>query len=120
VHLEQAIEHVKVLAEEFAKPVIMTELGWKVIQHTGQQIEVLRGLVRDGTFRTYDHWWRSASLNDAVWDDDDKDKQVAWVRDLSLEAKIDRTTGVLDTYLTGWTRNLLTDEAFLRVNPASS
>jgi hypothetical protein len=115
--LEQGLEYVKVLTEEFARPVITTDLGWKVIQHISEQIEVLRGLVRDGTFLTYHHWWRSASLNDSTWDTEDPDKQVAWVRDLSLEAKIDPTSGVLVIYVTGWTRDLLTDESFQRVNP---
>ena len=73
---------------------------------TGTVIEVVKGgLILDIGLRGF----LPASL-----------VEMRRVRDLQLEAKIDRSTGVLDTYLTGWTRNLLTDDAFLRVNPASS
>jgi hypothetical protein len=118
VQLEDRIAYVLMLMELYVEAVAATTLGAKVAVHTAHQIEALRGLVRDGTFATFDHWWRSPSYNEVLFDEDDHNEQVAFVRDLTLEAKIDRTTGVLDTHLAGWASDLRTHNYFGRVSMA--
>ena len=120
VRLDQNIEYVKLLMGNYAQAVGATPLGPKVIDHTMKQIEALRGLVNDGTFQTYDHWWRSASFSDAIYDEEDKNEQIAFVRDLTLEAKIDRSTGELDLHLAGWATDFKkSDGHFGRVSRAN-
>ena len=106
------------LMEPMPNAVGATPLGPKVLTHTMQQIETLRGLVRDGTFSTYDHWWRSPSFSEVLYDADDRNEELAFVRDLTLEAKIDRTTGVLDTHLAGWATDFKKSTSFGRVSRA--
>ena len=91
-------------------------LAAKLIEHTWQQVEKLRGLVTDGTFQTYDHWWRSSSYSEAIYDEDDRNEQLAFVRDITLEAKIDRTTGVLDIHLAGWATDFRTHNSWGRTS----
>jgi hypothetical protein len=119
VQLEERINYVHLLMENYSEAVAATPLAAKLTDHTWQQIEALRGLVRDGTFQTFDHWWRSQSYSEAIYDEDDHNEQVAFVRDLTLEAKIDRTTGALDLHLAGWASDLKTHNWFGRVSLAN-
>ena len=119
VQLEDRISYVIILTENYADAVASTTLGAKVAIHAAKQIETLRGLVRDGTFQTYDHWWRSPSYSEVLYDEEDRNEEVAFVRDLTLEAKIDRTTGVLDLQLTGWASDLKKHNTFGRVSMAT-
>ena len=107
-------EHVRAYVDAVAA----TPLAAKLIEHTWQQVEKLRGLVHDGTFQTYDHWWRSASYSEVIYDEDDRNEELAFVRDLTLEAKIDRTTGILDLHLAGWATDLRTHTSWGRVSMA--
>jgi hypothetical protein len=118
VQLEDRIHYVHELMRAFAEAVGSTPLGPKVLTHTTNQIETLRGLVRDGTFSTYDHWWRSLSFGEVIYDPEDRNEELAFVRDLTLEAKIDRTTGVLDTHLAGWATDFKKSTSFGRVSRA--
>jgi len=63
---------------------------------------------------------RSASFSEAIYDEENRDEQVAFVRELTLEAKFDRTTGVLDTHLSGWASDLKRKEGFGRESRAGS
>jgi hypothetical protein len=72
VQLEERIAAVRVLMEAYAEAVAATPLAAKLIDHTWKQVDALRGLVRDGTFATYDHWWRSSSYSEVLYDDDDR------------------------------------------------
>ena len=90
VRLEQQIEYVRTMMGFYAEAVASTPLAAKLIDHTWKQVEALRTLVKDGTFSTYDHWWRSASYSETIYDEDDRTEELAFVRDLTLEAKIDR------------------------------
>jgi len=49
-----------------------------------------------------------------LYDEDDSNEQIAFVRDLTLEAKIDRGTGSLDTHLAGWASDLRNHNYFGR------
>jgi len=118
VQLDDRISYVLMQMELYAEAVAATTLGAKVAIHTAHQIEALRGLVRDGTFATYDHWWRSPSYSEVLYDQD-SNEEVAFVRDLTLEAKIDRTTGVLDLHLAGWATDFKTSTSFGRVSLAN-
>jgi hypothetical protein len=120
VQLQGRIDYVHILMENYADAVAATTLGPKVLTHSVAQIEALRGLVRDGTFTTYDHWWRSPSYSEALYDEEDRNEQVAFVRDLTLEAKIDRATGVLDLHLAGWATDFRKSTSFGRVSLAGS
>ena len=60
---------------------------------------VARPRSRRDPFATYSHWWRSAAYSEVLYDEDDRGEELAFVRDLTLEAKIDRNTGVLHTPL---------------------
>ena len=114
VFLEDRISYVLILMEAYVEAVAATPLAAKIAVHTAHQIEALRGLVRDGTFATYEHWWRSPSYNEVLYDEDDSNEQIAFVRDLTLEAKIDRSTGSLDTHLAGWASDLRNHNYFGR------
>jgi len=48
------------------------------------------------------------SARSMYYDEDDRNEQLAFVRDITLEAKIDRTTGVLDIHLAGWATDFRT------------
>jgi hypothetical protein len=103
VGLEDRIDYIKTMLEGYVNVLVYTTLAPPTIEHVVKQIEVLRGLVKDRTFTTYDHWWRSAELDLHEYEDDDPTKgETASVKALTVEAKIDRATGVLDTHLAGW------------------
>jgi hypothetical protein len=118
VQLEDRIQYVLMHMELYANAVAATTLGPKVSIHTVKQIEALRALVRDGTFQTYDHWWRSPSFSEVLYDEEDRNEELAFVRDLTLEAKIERATGVLDTHLAGWATDFKRSTSFGRVSRA--
>jgi hypothetical protein len=118
VQLDDRIKYVHILMENYANAVGATTLGPKVLTHTTTQIDALRGLVRDGTFTSYDHWWRSPSFSEVLYDENDAHEELAFVRDLTLEAKIDRTTGVLDLHLAGWATDFRKGSSFGRVSLA--
>ena len=118
VQLEDRIQYVLMHMELYANAVAATTLGPKVSVHTVKQIDALRALVRDGTFQTYEHWWRSPSFSEVLYDEEDRNEEVAFVRDLTLEAKIDRATGVLDTHLAGWATDFKRSTSFGRVSRA--
>lgn len=120
VQFEERIGTVRMLMELYAEAVAATPLAAKVIDHTWKQVDALRALVRDGTFQTYDHWWRSASYSEVLYDEDDRTEELAFVRDLTLEAKIDRTTGVLDIHLAGWATDFRKHETFGRISMANN
>jgi hypothetical protein len=119
LQLEERVGNVRMLMELYAEAVAATPLAAKLIDHTWKQVDALRGLVRDGTFVTYDHWWRSTSYSQVLYDDDDRTEELAFVRDLTLEAKIDRTTGVLDTHLAGWATDFKKHNTFGRISMAT-
>lgn len=119
VQFEERIGNVRLLMDLYAEAVAATPLAAKLIDHTWKQVDALRGLVRDGTFGAYDHWWRSSSYSEVVYDEDDRTEELAFVRDLTLEAKIDRTTGVLDTHLAGWATDFKKHNTFGRVSMAT-
>ena len=54
-----------------------------------------------------------------VYDEDDRTEELAFVRDLTLAAKIDRTTGVLDTHLAGRATDFKKHNTFGRVSMAT-
>jgi len=120
VQLEERIGYALILMEEFAKAVGATALGPKVVTHTMKQIESLRELVRDGTFQRYDHWWRSESFAETIYDEGGSHEEIAFVRDLTLEAKIDRKDGVLDIRLSGWATDFRRDTSFGRVSAVNT
>jgi hypothetical protein len=106
VNLERGIEYVHTLLKLYVEILDGTPLAAKATDHVNKQIDTLRGLVKDGTFKTYSLWWRSPEFADTAWVDDDPMKeQLASIKDLTLEAKIDRKTGELDTHLAGWANN---------------
>ena len=118
VYLESRIEGVIVVMEAFADAVsARPPLGVELAVHTAKQIEALRALVKDGTFQTYDHWWRSPSYSKTIYD---KNEEIAFVRDLTLEAKIDRSDGSLDLHLAGWATDFKTHNSFGRVSMAGA
>ena len=119
VRFEERVGNVRMLMDLYAEAVTATPLAAKLIDHTWKQVDALRGLVRDGTFATYDHWWRSTSYSEVLYDEDDRTEELAFVRDLTLEAKIDRTTGVLDTHLAGWATDFKKHNTFGRVSMAT-
>jgi hypothetical protein len=119
VRLEQQVEYVRTMMSAYADAVASTPLAAKLIDHTWKQVEALRALVKDGTFNTYDHWWRSASYSETIYDEDDRTEELAFVRDLTLEAKIDRTTGVLETHLSGWATDFKKHDTFGRTSLAT-
>ncbi|HEV8297568.1 MAG TPA: hypothetical protein VGQ20_09730 [Acidimicrobiales bacterium] len=106
VRLEDRIEYVRVMLQAYVEVIVGTEIAQPAIEHVAKQIDVLRGLVKDGTFKTYSHWWRSAEYAGFAHEDGDPTKEeIASIRDLTLEAKIDRSDGALDTHLAGWAKN---------------
>lgn len=107
-------EHIR----PYAEAVAATPLAANLIAHTWHQVDKLRALVRDGTFQTYDHWWRSSSYSEVIYDEDDRNEELAFVRDLTLEAKIDRQTGILDLHLAGWATDLRAHTSWGRVSMA--
>ena len=119
VGFEQEVGRVRVLMDAYAEAVAATSLAAKVIDHTWKQVEALRALVKDGTFNTYDHWWRSASYSETIYDKEDRTEELAFVRDLTLEAKIDRTTGVLETHLSGFATDFKKHDSFGRASLAN-
>src|SRR3954447_7328664 len=119
-HLQDRIGYVLILMEEYAKAVGATALGPKVITHTMAQIDKLRELVREGTFQHYDHWWRSESFAETLYDDGGSNEEIAFVRDLTLEAKIDRTDGTLDIRLSGWATDFRHGGSFGRVSAVNT
>jgi hypothetical protein len=116
VRFEERVASVHEHLRPYVDAVAATPLAAKLIEHTWQQVETLRGLVSDGTFQTYDHWWRSSSYSEAIYDEDDRNEQLAFVRDLTLEAKIDRTTGMLDLHLAGWATDFRTHNSWGRAS----
>jgi hypothetical protein len=116
VRFEERVASLHELLRPYVEAVVTTPLAAKLIEHTWHQVETLRGLVTDGTFQTYDHWWRSSPYSDTIYDEDDPNKQLAFVRDLTLEAKIDRTTGTLDLQLAGWATDFRTNHSWGRVS----
>ena len=120
VKLEEQIGYVRTMMNFYAEAVAATPLAAKLIDHTWKQVEALRALVKDGTFNTYDHWWRSSAYSETIYDEDDRTEELAFVRDLTLEAKIDRTTGVLETHLAGWATDFKKHETFGRVSLANA
>jgi hypothetical protein len=118
--LEDRISYVLVVMEEFSKAVGATQLGPKVVTHTMKQIDKLRELVRDGTFQRYDHWWRSESFAETIYDDDGSHEEIAFVRDLTLEAKIDRKDATLDVQLVGWATDFRRNTSFGRVSAVNT
>jgi hypothetical protein len=106
VGLERAIEYIRTLLTAYVEVIAFTELAQPTIEHVNKQVEVLRGLVKDGTFTTYNHWWRSAEFQQFAYEEGDPSKgEIASIKDLTVEAKIDRKTGELDTHLAGWAHN---------------
>ena len=120
LRFEERIGNVRMLMDLYAEAVAATPLAAKLIDHTWKQVDALRGLVGDGTFAAYSHWWRSASFSEVLYDDDDRTEELAFVRDLTLEARIDRTTGVLDTHLAGWATDFKKHNTFGRVSMANT
>jgi hypothetical protein len=120
VRFEERVGNVRMLMDLYAEAVAATPLAAKLIDHTWKQVDALRALVHDGTFGTYDHWWRSSSYSEVLYDEDDRTEELAFVRDLTLEAKIDRTTGVLDTHLAGWATDFKKHNTFGRVSMATA
>lgn len=118
VRFEERVGNVRMLMDLYAEAVASTPLAAELTSHTWTQVDALRGLVRDGTFQTYDHWWRSASYSKVIYDEDDRTEELAFVRDLTLEAKIDRSTGVLDVHLAGWATDFRKHNTFGRVSMA--
>jgi hypothetical protein len=118
VQLDSGIRNVMLLTENYVDAVAATPLAAKAAMHVAKQIETLRGLVQDGTFQTYDHWWRSPSYSEVLYDEDGKSEEHAFVRDLTLEAKIDRTTGILDLHVAGWATDFRAHNSFGRVSMA--
>jgi hypothetical protein len=118
LQLEDRINQVHIMMESFAMAVGATSLGPKVLTHTATQIDALRELVRGGTFQTDDQWWRSPSFSESLYDESNSSEETAFVRDLALEAKIDRSTGVLDAHLSGFARDIRRDTSFNRVSLA--
>jgi hypothetical protein len=116
---DEQVGYVRTMMEFYAEAVAATPLAAKLIDHTWKQVDALRALVQDGTFNTYDHWWRSASYSEAIYDEDDRTEQLAFVRDLTLEAKIERTTGVLQTHLAGWASDVKKHNTFGRTSLAT-
>ena len=116
VRLEERVAYVHEQLRPYVDAVAATPLAAKLVDHIWQQVEKLRGLVTDGTFQTYDHWWRSTSYGEAIYDEDDHNVQLAFVRDMTLEAKIDRTTGVLDLHVAGWATDFRTHGSWGRVS----
>ena len=104
----------------YAEAVAATPLAAKLIDHTWKQVDALRALVHDGTFNTFDHWWRSSAYSETIYDEDDRTEELAFVRDLTLEAKIDRTTGVVNTHLAGWATDFKKHDTFGRVSMATA
>jgi hypothetical protein len=121
LQFEEQVGRVRMLMDLYADAVAATPLAAKLIDHTWKQVDALRGLVRDGTFATYSHWWRSAAYSEVLYDEDDRGEELAYVRDLTLEAKIDRDTGVLDTHLSGWAKDFKKhDSMFGRTSMANA
>jgi len=58
------------------------------------------------------------SFSETLYDDEDQSKEHAVVRDLTLEAKIDRSTGVLDLHLAGQATDFRKGTNFARVSLA--
>ena len=52
----------------------------------------------------------------SIYDEDDRTEELAFVRDLTLEAKIDRADGVLDLHLAGWATDFRTHGSWGRVS----
>jgi hypothetical protein len=120
VKFEEQVGYVRTMMDFYAEAVAATPLAAKLIDHTWKQVEALRGLVKDGTFNGYDHWWRSSTYSETIYDEDDRTEELAFVRDLTLEAKIDRTTGVLDTHLAGWATDFKKHNTFGRTSLATT
>jgi hypothetical protein len=116
VHLEEGIAALHDQIQPFVEAVALTPLAAKLIAHIWEQVEKLRGLVADGTFQTYDHWWRSSSYSESIYDEGDGNEQLAFVRDVTLEAKIDRSTGVLDLFVSGWATDFRANTSWGRVS----
>ena len=119
VQLEDRIAYVHIEMENYTRAVAMTVLGAKVVAHTSTQIDKMRELVRDGTFQRYDHWWRSDSFSETVYAEG-SNTEVAFVRDLTLEAKIDRASGVLNAQLSGWATDFVRDTHYGHVSAVNS
>jgi hypothetical protein len=120
VRFEERIGNIRMLMDLYAEAVAATPLAAELTSHTWTQVDALRGLVRDGTFQTYDHWWRSASYSKVIYDEQDRTEELAFVRDLTLEAKIDRETGALDVHLAGWATDFRKHNTFGRVSMANA
>ena len=112
-----SVGYVRTMMDFYAEAVAATPLAAKLIDHTWKQVEALRGSVKDGTFNSYDHWWRSSSYSEAIYDEDDRTEELAFVRDLTLEAKIDRTTACSITHLAGWATDFKKHNTFGRIQP---
>jgi hypothetical protein len=112
LRFDEQVGRVRLLMDLYAEAVAATPLAAKLIDHTWKQVDALRGLVRDGTFATYSHWWRSAAYSEVLYDEDDRGEELAFVRDLTLEAKIDRDSGELDTHLSGWAKDFKKHDSF--------
>ena len=112
LRFEEQVGRVRLLMDLYAEAVAATPLAAKLIDHTWKQVDALRGLVRDGTFATYSHWWRSAAYSEVLYDEDDRGEELAFVRDLTLEAKIDRNSGELNTHLSGWAKDFKKHDGF--------
>lgn len=120
IKFEEQVGNVRMLMDMYADAVAATPLAAKLIDHTWKQVDALRALVRDGTFNSYDHWWRSSAYSETIYDEDDRTEELAFVRDLTLEAKIDRTTGVLTTHLAGWATDFKKHDTFGRISMATA
>jgi hypothetical protein len=120
IKFEEQVGRIRMLMDMYADAVAATPLAAKLIDHTWRQVDALRALVKDGTFNNYDHWWRSSVYSETIYDEDDRTEELAFVRDLTLEAKIDRTTGVLDTHLAGWATDFKKHDTFGRVSMATA
>jgi hypothetical protein len=105
VGLERAIEHIQTMLHFYLEVLDGTGLAADATDHVNTQIATLRGLVKDGAFTTYSVWWRSPEFDKYAYEDDDPMKEeIGSIKDLTVEAKIDRTTGELDTHLAGWAK----------------
>ena len=62
----------------------------------------------------------SASYSEVLYDEDDRTEELAFVRDLTLEAKIDRATGELDTHLAGGATDFKKHNTFGRASMANA
>lgn len=112
VGLERSIEYVQALLRQYVGVLDGTELAAAATDHVNHQIATLRGLVKYGTFKTYSLWWRSPEFDKSAYVDDDVMKgELASIKDLTLEAKINRKTGELDTHLAGWAKKVTTSSA---------